>query len=342
MNLPKQEVPAEIKIVFEPEINPTGKIIKGIKPLNKSTHWLYEFEEDCDKFFECFNDPFSELYKSDISNVDVKYIFRGHCDSNWELIPSAFRDLNLEKNRNNLNILKSGNGHYLPEIIDFLNFVKGLNSLGYQIEEDTFKLINSTLIEDTFKANNLINDFPKEEQLKELALAQHYGVRTRLLDFTFNPNKAIFFATEKIKHPKINDNSKFGIWAIPERLIDISQEDFYIQRVFVQGYQNKNMIAQEGLFINYFKGRSIDNNLFNEHGKIKKLDEYLYDCKKSQVNKHLIEQKIGKPCLFTLSHKVAWQVFKKFDIMNINWITIQPDLDGIKKEVERKRAINKK
>lgn len=331
MILPK-ELPIELRIQQEPEINPKGKLIRGITPIDKTTHWLYDFNENCDAFFECFNDPFSELYQTSFENVDAKYIFRGHNNSNWDLLPSTFRDLNL----NDLNVLKSGNGHNLPELKDFLNFVKGLNSLGYKVENDTFKLINSVLIDDNFKAFELINDFPKSEQLKELALAQHYGVKTRLLDFTFNPNKAIFFASEKIKRPKKDDDSKIGIWAFPERLIDISQEDFYIQRIFVQGFQNKNMIAQEGLFINYFNGRLIDDNLFNKQGKIKKLDEYLIDCKKSNENNKLIKQKIGRPSLFTLSHRVAWQLAKKLEIMNINWVTIQPDLDGVKKEVDRK------
>jgi hypothetical protein len=97
------------------------------------------------------------------------------------------------------------------------------------------------------------------------------------------------------------------------------------------------MVAQQGLFINYFRGRSIDENLFNKEGKIKSLDKYLFDYTKSSDNERLINEKIGKPSLFTLSNRVAWHVLKRLEILNINWMTIQPDLDGIKKEVERKK-----
>ncbi|SHJ20022.1 FRG domain-containing protein [Flavobacterium terrae] len=335
MNLFKH-LPIELRIQQEAEINPNGKIIRGIKPIDMTTYWQYDFEENCDAFFECFNDPFSELYGPNQSS-DAKYIFRGHRDATWKLIPSVFRNYNDETNINSLNILNSGNGHFLPELTDFINFIKGLNSLGYKIEDDTFKLINSVLTDDTYKASDLIKNFPKKEQLKELALAQHYGVQTRLLDFTFNPNKAIFFASEKIKHPRKEDNFKMGIWAIPERLIEICQEDFYLEKIFIEGFQNNNMIAQQGLFINYFKDRSVDENLYNSEGKIKSLDEYLYEYKKIPENERLINEKIGKPSLFTLSHSVAWQVSKRLDILNVNWFTIQPDLDGVKKEVERKR-----
>jgi hypothetical protein len=329
--------PIQRRIEFETEINPNGKVITGIKPIDKITHWLYDFNEDCDNFFDCFNNPYSELYETNIGNKDAKYIFRGHKNYKWDLLPSVFRDLNLDQNINELNILKSGNSHALPELKDFINFIRGLNSLGYRIEDETFKLINSTLESDNYKVFNLIDDFPNESQLKELALAQHYGVKTRLLDFTFNPNKAIFFASESITHPKRDDNSKIGIWAIPERLIDISKEDFFIQRIFVQGNQNINMINQEGLFLNYFNGRLLDNSIFNKAGKIKKLDEYLFESKRSNDNNQLVNQKIGKPSLFILSHRAVGQLTKKLDFMNINWVTIQPDLNGVKKEVERKR-----
>jgi hypothetical protein len=332
-----KELPIDLKLRFENEINPKGKIIHGITPIDKNTYWLYEFNENAESFFDCFNNPDSKLYKTDIHNMNSKHIFRGHQNSNWELLPTAFRNLNLKENLNELYILKSGNGHILPELKDFINFIRGLNSLGYSIEDETFEIINSALIEDHTKAFNLISEFPKENQLKELALAQHYGVHTRLLDFTFNPNKAIFFAIEKIGHKKVNDNSKIGIWAIPERLIDVSKDDFYVKRIFVQGYQNKNLIAQEGLFLNYFNGRLIDDNLFDDLGKIKKLDEYLMQTKRKNDNYRLVNEKIGKPCLFTLSHKAVKQLMKKLEIMNINWLTIQPDLEGVKKEVERKK-----
>ncbi|WMI64605.1 FRG domain-containing protein [Aestuariibaculum sp. YM273] len=335
-----KELPIEMRLKFEPTINSNGKTIQGVSPVDKTTYWLYDFGEDCDCFFECFNNPFSELYQTDILNMPAKYVFRGHKFAEWDLLPSAFRDLNLEGNENELNVLKSGNGHVLPELKDFVNFIKGLNGLGYKIEEETFKLINS-LEDENFISSRLIDDFPKESQLKELALAQHYGVPTRLLDFTFNPNVAMFFAGESVKHPKKGDDSKIGIWAIPERLIDLSREDFFIDRIFVQGYQNQNMIAQKGLFINYFYGRAIDDSLFDVSGKITSLDKYLYQNKRRADNQLLVDKKIGKPCLFSLSHKAVWQLFQRLENMDINWYTIQPDLEGIKKEVERMRVVRK-
>lgn len=116
------ELPIELRLQQEPEINPFGKIIRGVKPIDKITYWVYDFEENCDDFFECFNSPSSELNQTSYANIEAKYIFRGHQDFKWELIPTAFRDLNSNKEKNSLNVLKSGNGHFLPELTDFINF----------------------------------------------------------------------------------------------------------------------------------------------------------------------------------------------------------------------------
>jgi hypothetical protein len=172
--------------------------------------------------------------------------------------------------------------------------------------------------------------------VKDLALAQHYGVPTRLLDFTLNPLVALFFATQGITtSPQSKEN--IGIWVIPEKLIEVvnENENKFVERIFVNGFQNRNMVVQKGIFINYIKNRGMEPNLYADD-KIKTLDQYLLS-DLSNDQRQIVDKRIGKPMLFTLSHICEREITKYLDLVNINWTTIQPDLDGVKKEVERRK-----
>lgn len=82
------------------------------------------------------------------------------------------------------------------------------------------------------------------------------------------------------------------------------------------------MTAQEGLFINYFRGRGNDSNLFNKEGKIKTLDEYIFDKTMDEKPFRLISERIGKPMLFTFPQTYMGDIHEKLDSININWYTI--------------------
>jgi hypothetical protein len=95
------------------------------------------------------------------------------------------------------------------------------------------------------------------------------------------------------------------------------------------------MVVQKGIFINYIKNRGMEPNLYADD-KIKTLDQYLLS-DLSNDQRQIVDKRIGKPMLFTLSHICEREITKYLDLVNINWTTIQPDLDGVKKEVERRK-----
>ncbi|MDN3665599.1 FRG domain-containing protein [Algibacter miyuki] len=331
-------IPIESRIRYEPKINPEGITISGITPIDKETHWLYEFNE-IDDFISALDFKKSDILPHGLNGKHHRLLFRGHRDSEWELLPTRFREINKPENKNSYNSLRSGNGDNVSELHDFKCFIEGMNNLGLYVEDDSFRLINTNTESEHLMLFEEFSTFPSSKQLKELALAQHYGIKTRLLDFTRNHYKALFFAIESIPKNLKNSNKKIGIWIFPERLIEIVSEVLYVERIFVQGFQNKNMAAQEGLFINYFKGRCDSGELFTKEEKMKTLDQYLMLENIYPDQKRLITERIGKPMLYTISQNKLWEIFDMLEALNINWITIQPDLHGIRKEVERRNTI---
>jgi hypothetical protein len=339
-------------ISLHSRINPLGKEIRGVLPIINDTHFRYDFENILD-FIDVFDINKSELY-SDKGDIFTDYIYRGHKNYEWDLLPSVYRQKSeeeLTEYQNRIRCYNSGNGPtQYREIQDFSHFVKGIDALGLNTSNSSYKLISSLnqinkLNGTSTFGSSLLFDFPEEDQLSELALAQHYGVKTRLLDFTENPYIALFFASESafpFEFLNKDKEEKIGIWVIPKLLIEAIKHVRFLKYIDVKKYQNKYISAQKGVFIHYFpsvieatKNNSEDTKTIDLLDITYTLDKLLTSNYENEYLDKLISEHIGKPMLFTLSHNNLFPVARKLNQLNINWTTLMPSLDGVQKEVYR-------
>ena len=180
------------------------------------------------------------------------YIFRGECSDKFKLIPSALREGNGKK------VMQLG--HYYGSDNNMARICAEYNILRqfyYFCDSGNLYVpscrIRKYPIDDISVFLN--KDIWLPEDLYEIAgLAQHYGLPTRLLDWSYDIYVSLYFACidamNSIKNNGlINDN--IVLWALNAKKIEVDKSiNKAIPMVFVRPsyYGNPNLGAQKGLF----------------------------------------------------------------------------------------------
>lgn len=201
------------------------------------------------------NQPITEIYCSNArelwerlrpeNNKSKNIIYRGQSNHEWSLVPSLCR---------NGATLFSADEEAFFELNSIKHFIEACDQQGIGFYGDSTEL-RKVYLDPRSLYRSL---WPNDELINVIALCQHHGMKTRLLDWTSRGYVAAYFAAAsaigsvaaELSKPSYDAekllNRKLVIWALNEEKIGLADK---VKVVKVPGSISPNLAAQSGLLM---------------------------------------------------------------------------------------------
>ncbi len=231
----------------------------------------------------------------------------------------------------------AGHGRYRSSLT-----YRGVDDASFEMKTSLMRLNNPTAEKHLLRnfkkfANTMLKDNDNIWEL--LAVAQHYGLPTRLLDWSLSPYVALHFATSDI-----NKFDKDGaIWCmdmekvrelLPKKLKEIidNEGSLVLTVDLLKKFSLKDFgdLNNGKDFVVCLEPPSIDERIVNQYAMFtimsnpnKKLDEFLK------------EQNVDIYTKIVIPKELKWEIRDKLDQANISERMIYPGLQGISAWLKR-------
>lgn len=220
-----------------------------------------------------------------LSALDECWVFRGQADTKWPLLTSLDRMIRQP---------------VIPNLSNRFTFEEAAKK-----QFETFK---DSALGKTLRG---INSYSVDEVL---AIGQHYGLKTPLLDWSESPYLALFFAAMDLHAP----SRYFSVWCVHRDNVErlLHQSNHPVRFEYLRTDENSRIIAQRGCFSRIEGG-----------GCLKSLVEH-------RLNQLGFRSSSPWP---TSMIEAKFPVESKADVllalrrMNLTWLSVYPDFDGAAK-----------
>jgi hypothetical protein len=232
----------------------------------------------------------------------------------------------LEEYRNHIRLYQNDKRIrlYRGQKNDYLLLPKLIRKVNEKQKVKEFFKIEKRIMSD-FKNSSIICDRKIKDynDWKILSIAQHYGLPTRLLDWSTNPLTALWFAFESEKDDD-KDRIVWGLVVNKESLADV-ESDLPDQYSYIMAFKpldlDPRIIAQGSWFtiqsVQIFGPGGDGIPSFDDIPALNELDEFEYSLAR-----------------FILPNKIRLDILKELDVLGINYFTLFPDLSGLCKNIE--------